>query len=60
MDETKFNIIAGEKKYPNKKSYAREEITEKLDQAYNSGNAKEYLRWYKIYEEQYGFADIIC
>lgn len=54
-----FTIIVKQKENFGKKNLYRKELIEKMDDAYNSGNLKEYFHWYKIYEEQYGIADII-
>nr|DAU18447.1 MAG TPA: hypothetical protein [Bacteriophage sp.] len=43
----------------NKISYTQEELSKKIDQAYNAGNGKELVYWANIYEEEYGFGNII-
>lgn len=54
-----FIITVEQKESSGEKIYTKEELMRKMDDAYNSGNAKKYFHWYKIYEEQYGMADII-
>ena len=60
---TKHGVITISCKSPNedidKISYTQEELSEKIDQAYNAGNGKELIYWTNIYEEEYGFRDII-
>ena len=43
----------------NRISYTEEYLSKKIDEAYNAGNGKELVYWANIYEEEYGFGNII-
>ena len=48
-----MELIAGENKRSGKILYTEEELLEKMDKAFEAGNAEEYNHWFEIYMDKY-------